>query len=166
MVLQKEVDEFFRDQRKIGLDAVLVVDAFQLLLHEGEDFTVVVDAPQQRLAAMPNESDLLTLMDFQIVFGLKDDLLGKSKAEGCLMGFGFVAQIAVFATEITGVSGLEDDDHVSNCYLPLLNSHQGVELFLMIALLETSPLQYGVWYMFDKTNELLRFDSFLPQKQQ
>ena len=64
IVLQKEVDEFFRDQRKIGLDAVLVVDTFQLLLHEGENLTVVVDAPQQRLAAMPNEGDLLARMGF------------------------------------------------------------------------------------------------------
>ena len=42
---------------------------------------------------------------FQIVLDLKDDLLGKSKAERVLVGLGFVAQIAVFATEVTGVSG-------------------------------------------------------------
>ena len=60
---------------------------------------------------MPNKCDLLAWMAFQIVFGLKDDLLGKSKAEGCIMGFGFVAQIAVFATEVTGVGGFDDDYH-------------------------------------------------------
>lgn len=32
------------------------------------------------------------------------------------MSFGFVAQITVFATEITGVCGFEDDDHIMILY--------------------------------------------------
>lgn len=89
----------------------MIVDAFQFLLHEGKNLPIVPDAPKQRFSPMPNESDLLVRMGFQIFFDMKNDLFGKRKAEGFLVGFGFVAQIAVFATEITGVGGLEDDDH-------------------------------------------------------
>lgn len=83
----------------------MIVDAFQFLLHEGKNLPIVPDAPKQRLSPMPNESDLLARMSFQILFDLKNDLLGKCKTEGFLVGLGFVAQIAVFATEITGVGG-------------------------------------------------------------
>ena len=94
----------------------MIVDAFQFLMHKGKNLPIVPDAPQQRLASMPNESDLGARMSFQIIFDLKNDLLGKRKAEGFLVGFGFVAQIAVFATEITGVGGLENNDHTMILY--------------------------------------------------
>ena len=89
----------------------MIVDASQFLLHEGKNLPIVLYAPKQRLAPMPNESDLLAWMRFQILLDLKNDLLGKRKAKYLLVGFGFVAQIAVFATEITGVGGLKNDDH-------------------------------------------------------
>ena len=92
----------------------MIVDAFQFLLNEGKNLPIVPDAPKQRLTAVPDESDFLTRMGLQIIFDLKNDLFGKCKAETLFMSFGFVAQIAVFATEITGVGGFEDDDHFMN----------------------------------------------------